>query len=417
MRLRPLRLDRRSNDSPIELRARRNSRLRFWTLVVASCACGWNGNVARGQTPSWNGPPTSEIIQPSGSPSVLADHENESFVSSFSPTFSNGQAPSGSDRESTNSPPTSPLASAANACDSQPCGETGGAAGDPHRVFCEECPKWGMLTFVGYDSWRGISDDSWQNNGIHVGANLGTWLGPVSEATGIGFQFGGSVGVYDWSGAEYRPRDSAVETQGFITYGFFRKPNQNSKWSAGVVQDWMLNNNFGEYSQNPSLSQIRAQLGYALTPSNEIGLWGACRVLSDTHFVSGVGSTTWRPIDQLNLYWHHKWELAGADTSVWIGLPERDRLGGSGSLGEYIAGASANVPLSNWFAVYALVTYMHPSAGPGGEGSTEDEWSFAIGLAFYPGRNARSNTVAGQCWMPLMPVANNSYFFVDTNHH
>jgi hypothetical protein len=64
-----------------------------------------------------------------------------------------------------------------------------------------------------------------------------------------------------------------------------------------------------------------------------------------------------------------------------------------------------------------LITYMHPSAGPGGAGSTEDEWSFVIGVAIYPGRNAVSKTVAGQCWMPLMPVAQNGYFMVDTNHH
>jgi hypothetical protein len=417
MKSRQPKLEKTSNECPNALRAPRIPQLGFSTLVLVSCACVWYGSAARGEAPSWNGSSTNEITQPGGGPSLLADSGNKSFVSSFSPSFSTPEAPSGSEREPTNVPPASPLEAVTNGCTSQPCGETAGAVGDPHRVFCEDCPKWGVLTFVGYDSWRGIADDSWQNNGIHVGANLGTWLGPVSEATGIGFQFGGSVGVYDWSGAEYRPRDSAVETQGFITYGFFRKPNQNSKWSAGVVQDWMLNNNFGVYSQNPTLSQIRAQLGYAFTPSNEIGLWGACRVLSDTNFVSGVGSTTWRPIDQLNLYWHHKWELAGADTSVWIGLPEQDRLGGSGSLGEYIAGASANIPLSNSFALYTLVTYMHPSAGPGGAGSTEDEWSFAIGLAFYPGRNARSTTVAGQCWMPLMPVANNGYFLVDTNHH
>ena len=42
---------------------------------------------------------------------------------------------------------------------------------------------------------------------------------------------------------------------------------------------------------------------------------------------------------------------------------------------------------------------------------------FTIGLAFYPQRNARSSTVAGQCWMPLLPVANNGYFLVNTNHH
>lgn len=375
-------------------------------LLLAAVPVLSFGRITNGQEP-----------QPADAPSVFTNHQDEGFICSFSTSF----APSPGDRVPAQ-PTTTGWSTAVpepvmNGVTSPQCADTAGGMDDFQRAICEECPKWGLQTFVGYDTWRGISDDSWQNNGIHVGANLGSWLGPISEATGIGFQIGGSVGVYDWSGAEYRPRDSAVETQGFITYGLFRKPNANSKWSSAVVQDWMLNNNFGEYSQNPTLSQIRAQLGYAWSASNEIGLWGAARVMSDSAFVSHVGATTWRSIDQLNLYWHHKWQLAGADTSIWIGIPEQDRLGGSGSLGEYIAGASANVPLSSRLALYTLVTYMHPSAGPGGEGATEDEWSFVIGVAFYPGSNAVSKTVAGQCWMPQLPVAQNGYFMVDTNKH
>jgi hypothetical protein len=387
------------------------------TVICWSGASAFCGNLAIGQTTVPSQPFAAEQTQEGTGPSAPASNPTGGFVSSFSPSFGTAEARPGNETALTAPPLVPPVQPAAAGYGLPATGEACGALGDVQQAFCEECPKWGVLTFVGYDSFRGVSDGSWQNNGIHVGSNLGTWLGPVGEATGIGFQIGGSVGVYDWSGADYRPREIAVETQGFITYGFFRKPNQGSKWSAAVVQDWMLNNNFGEYSANPSLSQLRAQLGYAFSASNEIGLWGTCRVLSDTHFVNGVGSTTWRPIDQLNLYWHHKWELAGADTSIWIGIPEQDRLGGGGSLGEYIAGASANIPLSRRLSLYTLVTYMHPSAGPGGAGSEEDEWNFTVGLAFYPGGNARSNSVAGQCWMPQLPVADNGYFMVDTNHH
>jgi hypothetical protein len=376
---------------------------RMLALTVATCLAF--ADVANGQAQSADNAP------------VFTNHDDGGFISSFSPSFSASQGDAAANPTATAGLWTSAAETSGTGIAPPACGDNSCATGDFQRALCEECPKWGIQTFVGYDTFRGISDDSWQNNGIHVGGNLGTWLGPLSEATGVGFQVGGSVGVYDWSGTDYRPRQGAVETQGFLTYGFFRKSNESSHWNAGVVQDWMFNNNFGEYSQNPTLSQIRAQLGYAFSPSNEIGLWGACRVFSDSAFVNGVGQTTWRSIDQLNLYWHHKWQLAGADTSIWIGIPEQDRSGGSGSLGEYIAGASANVPLSNCMALYTLITYMHPSAGPGGAGSTEDEWSFVIGVAIYPGRNAVSKTVAGQCWMPLMPVAQNGYFMVDTNHH
>jgi hypothetical protein len=292
------------------------------------------------------------------------------------------------------------------------------ATGGLSRPVCDPCPSWGAVTFVGYDAFRGISDSGWTNEGIHAGANFGTKLGSFSDLTGIGFQLGGTIGVYDWSGTDYRPQDrNDPETQAFITYGFFHKPNEHSKWDAAVVQDWMLNDNFGVYAENPTLSQLRAQLGYAVNEWNEIGFWGTCRLLSSTRFVVGDGLTQWRPIDQVSLFWHYKWQPGGADTTIWIGLPEQDRLGGGSAIGDYIAGASANVPLNDWFGLYTLVTYMHPSGGAGPAAAQEDEWNFTIGVAFYPGRNARSTNVAGQCWMPDLPVANNGYFFVDTNNH
>ena len=71
----------------------------------------------------------------------------------------------------------------------------------------------------------------------------------------------------------------------------------------------------------------------------------------------------------------------------------------------YIANAQANAPLSDRVALYTSLTYMHQSAAAGGEGSAEDAWNFTIGISFYPGANARSRTVAGQCWMPQLPVA------------
>jgi hypothetical protein len=281
---------------------------------------------------------------------------------------------------------------------------------------CDECPLRGMAILVGYDSFRGVSDDSWQNNGIHTGLNYGTRLGWFSDLTGIGLQMGGTAGAYNWSGTDYRP-DTGAQTQGFVTYGLFRKATDRSHWSAAIVEDWMLNSNYGVFSENPTLSQWRGQIAYAISPRNEFGLWGTQRFLDDHRNVAGVGPTTWRAINQLNLFWHYKWTPGGADTWLWFGRPENDRLAGGGSLGDYVVGALANVPLTDQVGLYTMVQYMHPSARPGPSGSEEDEWNFSIGLAYYPMRNARSNTVAGQCWMPQMPVANNGYFLVDTNRH
>jgi hypothetical protein len=290
---------------------------------------------------------------------------------------------------------------------------------------CEECPTHGIYAFLGYDAFRGIADEGWGNNGIHAGFNYGTRLGALSDATGIGFQIGASGGAYNWSGTNYRFQYlNRAGIQGFVTYGFFRKANAASPFTAAIVQDWMLNHNFGQYAENPTLSQWRAQVGYLTSDSNEFGLWGTWRGQSDTRDVGGppwdpadvVGPTTWRAISQLNAYWHHKWEVGGADSWLWFGVPERTRITGGSSLGDYLAGAAAQVPFNDQIVLYTLITYMHPSAGAGEEGSVEDAWNFTIGLAFYPSARARTSTVAGQCWMPQLPVANNGYLLVDVNN-
>jgi hypothetical protein len=269
---------------------------------------------------------------------------------------------------------------------------------------------------VGYDAFRGIPDGSWQNNGIHTGANYGTRLGRLSDWTGIGLQVGGTVGAYDWGGTDYRQQNqNRAQVQAFITYGLFRRAFEGSPWSAGLVQDWMLNNTWSVFGENPTFSQVRAQLAYAISASNEFGVWGACRVIDDSHQVPGFGVVRWQPHNQINLFWHHKWSRAGADTWVSIGMPEDDRLGQRGSLGDYIANALAVCPLSDRVSVYSSVMYMHQSATEGGAGSLDEAWNFTVGIALYPRANSRTTTVAGHRWSPLLPIANNGSFLVDAS--
>jgi hypothetical protein len=256
----------------------------------------------------------------------------------------------------------------------QPAANPWGDGGSPSSRFgplqpvCDACPERSVVAFVGYDAWKGASDAGWQNNGINAGLNFATKLGAFSDLTGVGFQIGASMGAYDWGGTDYRiARQDQAQPQGSVTYGFFRKANADSRWSAALVQDWMLNSNFGVFSENPTLSQLRGQVAYAISASDEFGLWGAVRTLSDSRNVGGFGPTTWRPVDQLNVFWHHKWAPGGADTSIWVGLPEQSRPGNNGSLGDYQIGIQGNFPLNDRAAVYTLITYMHASAaaGPG----------------------------------------------------
>ena len=169
------------------------------------------------------------------------------------------------------------------------------------------------------------------------------------------------------------------------------------------------------FAEDPSMFQWRGQLGYATIACNELGVWGTWRGKGDTRLVPGFGPTAWRPINQFNVYWHHKWEPGGPDSWIWVGVPEDDRLTGAGSLGDYLVGLRANCPLSDGVSLYAMVTYMHPSASAGPAAAREEAWSFLIGLELFPARNARTNSLAGQSWMPQLPVASNGYFLVDAS--
>ncbi len=301
-----------------------------------------------------------------------------------------------------------------SSCESNSSG--GCCDGGELAAACTDCPGHVLVGLISYDSFKGVADGGWQNNGIVTGFNFGTRLGLLSELTGIGFQIGATVGAFDWSGTNYRlENQDSAQTQGFFTWGFFRHAFEGSRWTAGLVSDTMYNNNFGIFGQNPMLMQMRGQLGYCTSAWNEFGIWGTWRTLGQTLDVPSIGPVRWQPVQQLNVYWHHKWVANGPDTWFWVGRPEQSRITRDGSLGDYLAGASATAPLTDRVGLFALATYMHPSAAPGASGSIDEAWNFTIGLAFYPKPNARSTTVAGRCWAPLMPVANNGYFLTDTS--
>jgi hypothetical protein len=276
---------------------------------------------------------------------------------------------------------------------------------------------WSISLFYAYETFRGVSDGNWQNNGLNTGFNFGTRLGAFSDLTGIGFQMGGSIGIYNWSGTDYRMQNNdEAETQGFLTMGFFRKATPDSPWVAGLVFDWMINNDFSVYNESPTLNQWRYHLGYDVNDSNEIGIWGTVRGQSSTRVVPFMGLVTWQSIDQLDAFFHHKW-LFGPDTSFWIGVPLGSRLQDGASLGAFIAGARGDLPLNNWASIYTVVTYLRPAVGAGPAGGEQDEWSFLVGLTIFPRKDARTPTVAGEGWGALLPVASNGTFFVDASNY
>ena len=278
-----------------------------------------------------------------------------------------------------------------------------------------------MNAWTGFDAFKGLPDGTWQSNfGVVTGLNYGTRLGRFSELTGIGAQFGGSYGVYDWngrnSGAGGVPfgNQNQAQTQLFITTGLYRQANEGSRLSGGVVYDWMVNQNYGVFATSPTLGQWRAQIAYALNARNEVGVYSTVYDRGAFRTVGGGTPVDFRAYNQTNVFWHHLWE-SGLNSWIYIGSPNNTKLGGNGSLGQFIFGTRFIAPLGDRWGLYGNGQYMSPSGSPGGSSATENAWNVGFGLVWYPAGNSRKRTVAGNCWAPYMPVANNSTFLVDTS--
>jgi hypothetical protein len=307
-----------------------------------------------------------------------------------------------------------PCAPAACGCE-QSCGACDSCC---CHLGCEEgCNRVGIVGFAGLDSFKGIADGSFQSNfGAVTGLNVGTSL-PGLDQYGIGWQTGLSLGLYDFDGRTSVVNDAArSQQQIFVTTGFFHKAKCDQRVSFGLVYDWMVNDQWGEYGAHPTLGQWRGQVEYALSGCNAVGFWGCARDLSASQGVV-VGQrnaiVTNRAITQANLFWHHKFCCSGADSYLWLGVPDHGRLDGDGSLIDWTIGASVQVPLTCWLALYANGAYFHPSASAGAGAAVESGYDVGMGVVWYFGGGARSCAINGRCSDAYMPVANNSNFLVE----
>ena len=290
-------------------------------------------------------------------------------------------------------------------CDDGSCEVCRGTIGDG--------PRLGFLAFSGTDTFRGPPEGSFQSNfGMVNGLNAAA---PLVEPWGIGWQLGASYGLYDFSGrSSPAPHQTGAQQQIFVTTGLFRRAREGQRASFGLVHDWMVNDNYGQFGLSPTLCQWRGQIEWACTDFNSLGVWGTVR---DRAYIGDRpdNHNQLRPIDQIDVFWHHKFQQ-GADTWFYVGVPDSRRLVGRGLVGSVIVGASAQAPLTDRLSLYANAMYMAANAAPGPNASTRDAYNVGFGLAWFPGRNARTRTVNGALWLPYMPLGNNSNFLVDASH-
>jgi hypothetical protein len=285
-----------------------------------------------------------------------------------------------------------------------------------NNLGCDECPGRGIVGFAGLDSFKGVSDDGLPGNfGAVTGLNAAMPV-PGLQDYGIGWQLGMSYGIYDVDGRVSLVNPAQSQQQIFVTTGFFHKAQGDRRLSFGLVYDWMINNNWGVFGTAPTLGQWRGQIEYAVSGCNAFGVWGAIGDLNSEQHVPvyqqlGIDVKT-TAISQVNFFWHHKF-CSGADSWVWVGVPETERLGGAGSLGTWTIGANVQVPLSDRLALYANGSYFRPSEAAGVVAAVENGYDVGMGIVWYFGRHAVSHSINGACGLPYMPLGNNSNFLVD----
>ncbi len=278
----------------------------------------------------------------------------------------------------------------------------------------DRTPRFGIYLWESYEGWRSIADGNTKpnlNNGPNQGINLAAPI-PFLDTYGIGAQFGMSY-------AAFNPT-ADMQQQTFVTVGLFRRADADRPVSFGVVYDLQINDGFGAYQQSFTLGQIRAQLAYAFTARNEIGIWGTMRNGQEIKYDPLGNQLQYRAISQGSLFWHHKFGPGRADLWLATGLPSAYRLGGTtvapgagdrGSFEDNIFSFRLEAPVTDRWKFFTSFQGWRPTNAA----SNHSLFDIMSGISFYPAGNARSRTVAGQTWMPYLPVANNASFMVDTN--
>jgi len=270
-----------------------------------------------------------------------------------------------------------------------------------------------MVVFAGVDAFKGISDGSLASNfGSVFGLNAGV---PILSDFGLGWQSGVSFGTYDLDGHYFELEET--QQQIFLTIGLFHKASRDQRISFGIVYDWMSNNNWGVYANNPMLGQWRGQIEYALSNDHAVGLWSCLRDRNVAQLLDNGILVQDQAINQINLFWHHKFVDLGADSWLWFGIPERGRFNTrqGGSLSDWTVGIRLQAPLSDRLALYTNGSYMHPSAAAGWDAAIECGWDVGVGVVWSCGGSVVRHTINGGRWLPYMPLANNTNFLVEQN--
>ena len=276
---------------------------------------------------------------------------------------------------------------------------------------CECLGDWraNSLFWAGADAYKSLGDSAqppgvatgfMNSAGVVGGFNTGFRLGN-SRVRG---QLGASYGIYDLKGRDTFSTSSS-EQQTFVTAGLYKRSDvcNDDRISWGAVYDQFFGHQWGLQAGEVYLSQFRGIAGYALSESNEVGVWGTVHTNTD-NTVTGF-ATPLRAMNQANVYWRHNYDFGG-QTMAYVGGVDR------ADVGSWLIGVLGQAPLNDSTSIYTNVTFAFPGSKTGPVGSNELEWNLGAGLMYSWGGKAVSSSVSGQKGLPLLPVANNGSLLI-----
>jgi hypothetical protein len=212
--------------------------------------------------------------------------------------------------------------------------------------------------------------------------------------------------VYNWDGRNnvVFANPKRLEQIGFVTAG---ASTSTCGFNLGLVYDCMFSRYFGIYDLNPTIDQLRFQVGY-VSCAEEFGIWGTSSLKTAREDAVGI-PTDFRTVSYMNIFWKHLYEN-GSLTNVWVGVPYRNSLMyPHKKQGTCTLGFSFRVPLSCQFSIDGNGSYLfaHPSRRTQNRNYGAN---ICVGITY-------NFSDTGACEIPYMPIANHSNFYVDTNQN
>jgi len=287
--------------------------------------------------------------------------------------------------------------------------------------LCTEFGCAGGSLYAGLNSWRTAAQNRAPNsNGGVVGFDIAAPV-PYLAAYGIGVQAGSTFGLYDWSGNAAGTNGGSHQRQSLYTIGAFRQPDFHGPWwqrfGAGFAYDYSSNSELGLSRSTVNLRQWRGKLAFELTDHQEIGASGSWHSGEATG--GKAPSEVFRAASQISMYYKYTFDN-NADVQFSWAPGETSTISNYANTGYHygyhdVIGVGAQVPLNEYFALFANGTYAfeNDGAAPIGNPARSDAFTSFFGIKFFWGGDAATPAWQRKHWEPFLPNPDSGNFLID----